>query len=173
MKPCRTVSGPETDSCKSDIRSVFLARRVAIDALDLPAPHELDPIERRSTVPALDKDRAAETRQKNRRLSAQMATVGCVPVAGVRFSLKILHFTLSDPRNSMSLTVDWRGIPVPTTDVYTERENRASADCPVNRASTAYGSRGAKLSQMIRVTPTPGSALLINAPGGIGGGFPK
>ena len=38
---------------------------------------------------------------------------------------------------------------------------------------TAHDSRGAKLSQMIRVTPTPGSAFLKNAFGGIGDGFPR
>ena len=81
-------------------RSVLFLARASIRACEFPAPHELDPVERRSAVPALDEYRTAEARGAERRLPVQMAAVSGGAVAGVGFFPKISHLTPSDVQNS-------------------------------------------------------------------------
>ena len=69
---------------------------------------------------------------------------------------------------------DYRGNgELPVFNIYTEPTVPASDNCPGNLPATANDSRGATLSEMIRVTLTPCSATPEHAQPGIGVGIPR
>jgi hypothetical protein len=144
-----------------------------IDASCFPAAHELDPVERRSAVPALDENRAAEAGGVERWLSAQLAAVRGIAVSGPWLSPKMFHLTPSDARHDKRFVNSFGIDSIPVLERYTERSLRASADFPAHSDSTANDFRGAKLSEMIEVTPVPGLTARITAKPGIGAGIPR
>ena len=74
-------------------RSVFSIDVASIDSSALPAPHDLDPVERGPAVPRLDKDRVPEIRSMERELRSLAPAMVAIAVVSVSVSSKILHLT--------------------------------------------------------------------------------
>ena len=76
--------------------SVLFLLAVMIHPSYFPPPHELDPVEGRTPVPALDENRAPEARTGQRQLSPFRTAVG-VPIGAARSrSSKIPHHSPSE-----------------------------------------------------------------------------
>ena len=131
----------------------------SIGAGDLPATHKLDPVQRRPSVPGLDKNRAAEVGRIQRHFTPRASAVSGAAGMGCSFSPEVLHLSPSDAQTRKRLNAI--RVPLPY-----------STCCPVYGAGrgtvrvwsskqlvTRVDSRNANMLSMTAVTKPPGSSL--------------
>ncbi len=129
----------------------------SVGAGDLPATHELDPIQRRTAVPGLDKDRAAKVGRIQRQFTARAPAVSGAAGMGGSFSPEALHLSPSDARIQKRLNAI--RVPFPNStccSVY--GAGRGSVRVWSSKhLVTRVDSRSVTMLSMTTVTKSPGS----------------